>query len=305
LALTKFLKKITGFDKFWKVVSYKLDSQKILNAKILILEHNKLDTINSLKDIEFSVFSQMGDDGILQWLIHKIQLPEHLKTFIEFGVENYTEATTRFLLINNNWSGLVMDGSEANIQFIKNDFVSWMYELSSRQVFITAENINAEIKAEGFEGEIGLLHIDIDGNDYWVWKAINIINPVLVVVEYNSAFGNERPITIPYDPGFIASEAHYSRVYYGTSLQALLALAKEKNYSFLGCNSAGNNAYFIRNDYFTIVENKIMNKEYVRSKFRQNRLPDGKLSLLNDAQILKTVGKLDVFNVLSSKNEVL
>src|SRR5204862_108186 len=106
-------------------------SQKILSAKLLIAENNKLENINSLSDVEFSVFSQVGDDGIIQWLINKIPFPSSSKTFIEFGVENYTEATTRFLLINNNWSGLVMDGSENNIQFIKDDFISWMYQIEA------------------------------------------------------------------------------------------------------------------------------------------------------------------------------
>src|SRR5579863_71896 len=125
------------------------------------LNSQKLD-IKSLAEVEFQVFSQWGDDGIIQYLVNRIEIPN--KTFVEFGVENYKESNTRFLLINNKWSGLVLDGSESNIGFIRNDNVSWAFHLYSKQAFITRDNINGlitEFLTEGYDRDIGILSIDI------------------------------------------------------------------------------------------------------------------------------------------------
>src|SRR5205085_6001779 len=125
-----------------------------------------------------------GDDGIIQYLVRKAGIKS--RVFIEFGVEDYTESNTRFLLISDNWKGLVIDGSNEYIRFIRSDDIYWRHDVTAVCSFVTVENINQTFAQHGFEGEIGLLSIDIDGNDYHVWEAIHIVNPILVVVEYNS-----------------------------------------------------------------------------------------------------------------------
>lgn len=106
------------------------------------IESRQCRTLNSkdIGDNEFKVFSQWGEDGIIQFLIDNIDIKE--KTFIEFGVENYTESNTRFLLQNNNWRGLVIDGSEENISYIKNDSIYWKHNIKAECAFITKDNIN-------------------------------------------------------------------------------------------------------------------------------------------------------------------
>ena len=125
---------------------------------------------NNLNDYEFRVFSQWGEDGIIQHLIRSIDIPK--KYFVEFGVQDYRESNTRFLLVNNNWSGLVMDASAANIERIIKDLLYWAYDIKPVQAFVTRENINELLLKNGASGEIGLLSIDIDGNDFWIWQAI-------------------------------------------------------------------------------------------------------------------------------------
>lgn len=198
--------------------------------------------INKIYSTEFKVFSQWGEDGIIQYLLNNIKIDKEI--FIEFGVENYTESTTRFLLINNNWSGLVLDGNQENINFIKHDEIYWKYNLKAEYAFITAENINNIFEKNGISGEIGILSIDIDGNDFWVWKAIKNVNPAIVICEYNHRLGKERAVTIPYRADFIRSEAHYSNLYYGASIKALTLLAKNKEYSLVAGNENGNNVFF-------------------------------------------------------------
>ncbi len=220
-----------------------IKSPKINLGRIQATLNAHKENIQSLDEVEFQVFSQFGDDGIIQYLVNK--LPIQNKTFIEFGVEDYREANTRFLLVNNAWSGLVLDGDPKNIQQIKSGQLYNFYDIRARQRFITKDNINEIIQAEGFNKEVGILSIDIDGNDYWVWKAITGIEPSIIICEYNSLFGFEEAITIPYQADFIRGKKTPLN-FYGISIKAACILAKEKGYFFIGCNSAGNNAYFIK-----------------------------------------------------------
>lgn len=245
---------------------------------------------------EFRVFSQWGEDGIIQSILNILDIKE--KVFVEFGVQDYTESNTRFLLTNNNWSGLVIDGSRENINFIKKDPIYWRYNLKAECCFITKENINDILLRNGIAGEIGLLSIDIDGNDYWVWKEITSIKPSIVVVEYNARFGKESAVTIPYDPKFIRTEAHYSSIYYGASLKALHILGLEKGYELVGCNTAGNNAFFIRRDLL-IPPLKALSVQdaFVCNQFRESRGVDGALNFLTQEQEMCLLSDLPIINV--------
>jgi hypothetical protein len=246
---------------------------------------------NNLKDNEYRVFSQWGEDGIIQFLLRHIKIAH--KIFVEFGVQNYTESNTRFLLVNNNWAGLVIDGSGDNIAYIRKDPIYWRYNLKAVHSFITKANINNIILENGIKGDIGLLSIDIDGNDYWVWESITVINPSIVIVEYNHRFGKEQAVTIPYDENFVREKAHYSAIYYGASLKALCLLAKRKGYAFIGCNTAGNNAFFLRKDLMPYGLREITTEDgFVSGKFRESRDRDGNLlflSLEEEAQLITTL----------------
>ena len=231
----------------------------------------------TLADAEFRVFSQWGEDGIVQYLLSHIDVGR--KIFVEFGVQNYLESTTRFLLINNNWSGLVIDGGDEYIQYIRNDPIYWQYNLKSECAFITTDNINSLISKNGIRGEIGLLSVDIDGNDYWVWEAIDVVQPVLTVVEYNARFGPDASVSIPYSPEFVRSQAHPSMLYFGASLQALCHLGRRKGYAFVGCNTAGNNAFFVRKDRLPDDMRELSAEEgFVRNQFREARDAQGILT---------------------------
>lgn len=256
---------------------------------------------NSINDFEFSVFSQFGEDGIIQYLVDTIDIKN--KTFVEFGVENYRESNTRFLLMNNNWSGLVLDGSDNNISQIKQSVNFWKYDLSARAAFITKENINEILVSEKFTGEIGLLSIDIDGNDYWVWEEISVIHPVILVIEYNSLFGNKRHITVPYQKDFVRSNYHYSNLVYGASLPALIHLSESKGYSFVGCNLMGNNAFFVREDKLAGLTPCTAAEGFKESSFRESRDKDGRLSFKSRQESYELVKGVTVFNTLTKQIE--
>jgi hypothetical protein len=287
-----------NFSKLEKI----LGDQKILSAKSLINSFN-YSSDRPLANYEFTVFSQWGDDGIIQYLINRVDIP--VKSFIEFGVENYAEANTRFLLINNNWHGLIMDGSKSNMDEIKNSELYWKFDLKTRDIFITCENINELILENGFSGDCGILSIDIDGNDYWIWEAIVAIDPVIVIVEYNSIFGIDRPFTIPYKADFYRTEAHYSNLYYGSSLLSLCDLAEKKGYYFVGCNSAGNNSYFVRKDKIGSIKPLSPQEGFVYSVFKESRNEQGYLSYLNGAARLALLKGMPVFNTRTLQTEVI
>jgi hypothetical protein len=238
----------------------------------------------ALRDAEFKVFSQWGEDGIIQYLISRVAIPKPY--FVEFGVENYLESNTRFLLLNDNWSGLIMDGSDANMQYVRGDAIYWRHELQAVSAFITAENINELLRTHVPERDIGILSVDIDGNDYWVWRAIDAVAPRIVIAEYNSVFGPDLQVTVPYQPDFNRTKAHHSNLFWGASLAALCHLGAQKGYAFVGSNSAGNNAFFVREDCAARLRKLAPAEGYVRSRFRESRNEAGHLTYISgDARL--------------------
>jgi hypothetical protein len=254
----------------------------------------------ALGDAEFKVFSQWGEDGILQYLLSKVAVTEPY--FVEFGVENYQEANTRFLLLNDNWPGLIMDGSEPNMQQVRAERLYWRHELQAVAAFITAENINELLRRHVPSPDIGLLSIDIDGNDYWVWRAIDAVRPRIVVAEYNSVFGPDLAVTIPYQPEFNRTRAHHSNLYWGASLAALCELAAAKGYAFVGSNSAGNNAFFVRQDCAARLRQYSAAEGYVRSRFRESRDEAGQLTYVSGAARLAKIAQMNVHDVRTGRN---
>lgn len=273
---------------------------KQLDAKILINQMRSAGQLQRLADAEFQVSSQFGEDGILQYLIHRVGDLQH--KFIECGVETYVEANTRFLLENNNWSGLVIDCDQKAMEQLRQDDIYWRHDFTSVGAFITRDNINELCQSSGFTGEIGLLSIDIDGNDYWVWKAINAVQPTIVSIEFNSLFGDQHPISIPYDPAFTRGRAHSSMMYWGCSLPALCHLAEQRGYAHVGCDSVGLNAYFVRKDAAHALRTFSAQEGYVRSSIRQSRDKQGNLSFRSFAQTRQEIGDLPVIDVVTGKD---
>jgi len=263
--------------------------------------------INSSKinDYEFKIFSQCGDDGIIQYLIKNLVIEN--KYFIEFGVDDFSESNCRFLMMNNNWSGFVMDESANRIEKLKSKSWFWLYDLTAKSEFVTKENID-DILSSIKEKNIGLLHIDIDGNDYHVFKEMNLdfLNPSIIVLEYNSLFGLDRAITIPYRSDFNRTKAHYSNLFFGASLRAMNHAAESKGYSLIGTNITGNNAYFIRKDLLNSkIKSVNTNIAYNYSKFRESRDPQGSFSLISGEDRFKKIKGLQVENILIGQTEPL
>jgi hypothetical protein len=251
------------------------------------------------RDFEFKVYSQWGEDGIIDHLTTRVPIPN--KVFVEFGVETYTEANTLFLLKHRQWRGLIIDGSPDNITSVRQGQVFWRYDLAAECSFITRENINELLTRNGIAGDIGLLSVDIDGNDYWVWEAISGISPRLIVAEYNSLFGPSAAVSTPYKPNFYRTAEHASNMYYGASIVALTSLARTRGYTLVAGNSAGNNLFFVRDDCLGSLVQQEPSKAYVQAAFREARSAAGKVELLSFAERQAAISHLPVIDVVSGK----
>jgi hypothetical protein len=296
-------KKLDVIEQRLRTVEEELDTLKILAAANLLAQRELAGPVRQLQEAEFRVFSQFGDDGIIQYLIRRLNLPLERQRFVEFGVEDYSEANTRFLLLHGNWSGLIMDGNADAMKAVSRERLSWQHELTAVAAFITRENINDLLSRHGFSRDLGLLSIDIDGNDYWVWEAMENVDAAIVIIEYNSVFGPDHTISVPYDPAFQRRQAHHSMLFWGASLSALTYMSEKKGYALVGCNSAGNNAYFIRRDLLAAVglPELAPAQAYMASKFRESRDQAGALTFLTGKARAQAIASLDVIEVVTGQ----
>ena len=279
-----------------KLISYDLFEKKIfLEGQRFSFLQKKLKKISNLSDAEFSVFSQWGDDGIINWLIDNLKIKN--KFFIEIGVQDYKESNTRFLLKHRNWTGCIIEGNKNYVDDIKKQSIYWKHDLKIKHKFINKNNINSIIKSVTNQNEIGLLSLDIDGVDYWIWKEINSVSPIIFVCEFNSVFGDLKSITVPYNKMFDRTRFHYSNLGFGASLKAFINISKKKGYIYLGTNSNGVNAYFVKKIYYKDIRNKIKNIRSFCSKTRESRDKKFNKNYLGGIFRSKEIENIDVIDL--------
>ena len=292
--MKKFLKKILN-----RLFFYYYEKDIFLKGIILSNNNKNNKLINDLSCVEFSAFSQWGEDGIIDWLISQFKyIP---KTFIEFGVGDYLESNTRFLIKNRNWKGLILESNKEDVLKIKSDPIYWKHDLTVKNIFIKKSNINEIIKKNLKNLEVGLLSVDIDGNDYWIIEHIKCVKPYIIVCEYNAILGDKKMLTVPYNEKFNRTSEHYSNLFFGASINALRDLMNKKGYSFIGTNSNGVNAFFIRNDYAKNILKKIKKVQFFPSKFRESRNNKGKKNFIRGLNRIDVIKNKKVFDLNQKK----
>ena len=229
-----------------------------------------------MDEAAFRAYSQFGEDGVIQWLIARVPIAS--RNFVEFGVEDYRESNTRFLLEHDGWSGLILDAGTAHIRFVRSTDLAWRGVIDARSTFVTAENINELLSDQPVD--TGLLSVDINGMDYWVLSAISVIRPLIVVCEYNSLFGPDAAVTVPYEPTFDRTAAHHSTLYFGVSISALAHWAREHGYRLVGGSAEGVNAFMVRDDVAGDLPDLSGHEAWVATPVRQARDASGRLTYL-------------------------
>ncbi len=229
------------------------DAATQLQLKLMyrnLLESGRV--LPKLNEVGFKAFSQTDEDGILLYIFSIIGTVN--KKSVEVCAGRGIECNTANLIINHGWHGLLVEGDETLVnmgqRFYRTNPHTYIFPPKYVHAWITRENINDVLADNGFKGEIDLMSIDLDGVDYWIWEAIRVTEPRVVVIEYQDILGPERALTVPYSKDFNAYRYPTTLGmpnFCGASLPALTKLARTKGYRLVGCNRYGYNAFFIRN----------------------------------------------------------
>ena len=300
--INKILSKILQLDN-----NYFFESQKILIGQMAtsISTMNKSNS-KMLWDYEVKVFSQWGEDGILDFLCSELEIIK--PRMLELGAGNFTECNSRFLAENLNASVVAVDSREDLIPTIKSMNIFWRTSVLPLKMWITPITIkDIENESRNFLDQIDIISLDIDGNDYWVAQEINFKDVRIVVVEYNPIFGSEAAVTIPREDDFDRTRAHYSNLYYGVSLRAWIKFFKEIDFRFVGSNRAGNNAFFVLENETSKLSVKLPEIDnlslFVDWRVRESRNKRGELTslsmkdgraLISDLPLIDLENKTDI-----------
>lgn len=300
----KIINKISNKIFSNQIFKRKLDDLKLQNGQIFSFFLNtKINSIQSLDEISFKVFSQNNEDAILEYLILSLKLKD-IK-FVEIGTEDYSESNTRYIYEKYNCDGLIVDNTSNLISKVSQHLDVWKGNLAIEENFVNIENINILINKYFPNKSIDIFSLDIDGIDYWILKELPDDISKVIVAEYNPYFGPDLEITVPYSQNFNRSEYHSSNLCWGMSLRALINLMEDKGFDFVGSNSLRNNAFFIKNEFINLLSLDSIDtsnlKNFTNARFRENRSKTNKLELSSPDENLNIIQDCKVLNLKNDK----
>ena len=288
--INKFLSKISSKNK------YSIGLSHILNFRV------KYSKIKNINDLDFKIFSQNGEDGIIDYLLHSLKIDK--PKFIEIGVGDYTECNTRFLFERCSPKGLIIDCLKDLEKKISNNIKLWRADLTILEKMISPDNINVILKKFNFHNKVDLFSLDIDGIDYWVLKALPKNFSKIAVIEFNSNFGYKKEISVPLIKNFDRTKYHYSNLCYGASLKAIINLMKKKGFVFIGTNLHRVNAFFVQKKFLKKINLNLNSKSLKNntdSNIRESRDKKNKLTYLTSKKKIKIIGNCKVIDVSKKK----
>ena len=286
---------------------YTFDKIMFCVGEVQISQNKKrYEEIRDLTETEVKIFSQNGEDGIIDYLVNKLKL--NTKNFVEIGVGNYRESNTRFLYNKYHPKGLIIDYIDDMEKKVKPFVNLWKGDLRICNKQINSENI-LDILNNSCDYEIDIFSIDIDSIDYWIIEKLNRNISKIFIAEYNPVFGSKLEITVPNISGFERNKYHYSNLCYGMSLKALINLMDKKGYYFIGTNLQKINAFFIskefkKEEFFKNIEIKSLDN-YTNSNIRDSRDRNYDLSYLSGDKKFKEIEECEVINLKENKSELV
>ncbi len=257
--------------------------------------------VKNLWDAEVKVYSQWGEDGILDYICELIELAK--PRVLEIGAGNFVECNSRFIAEFRNASVVAVD-ARADLLNASLHSLKWKNHIELVNEWITPNNINSIIEfAEQNMNSVDIFSLDLDGNDYWSLESANLSQFKIVVVEYNALFGSSYEVTVPRNDRFERHKQHASGLYYGASLKAFVELLEHKEFIFIGTNRSCVNAFFIKKNLRSKFETlKIHDLDkYVDSTIRESRDSFGKLSFLAGIDRNIAIESLPLWNIASQE----
>ncbi len=299
---TSFLKKFNLdrliFDKIFFYIGLNQISE---NRKIY-------NDVKNIQEVDLKIFSQNGEDGIIDYLMSKLKLIPSSTNFIEIGVGDYRESNTRFIYNRFHPKGLIVDCIDNMESKVKPHVNLWKGDLRVCNKQVNSKNINQIIK-NNCDFQVDLFSIDIDSVDYWIIKELKKNISKIFIAEFNPIFGPNLRVTVPNIDGFDRTKYHYSNLCYGMSLRALIELMDEKNYYFIGTNLQKMNAFFISKDFKkeNFFKNIIINeyKNYTNSNVRDSRDKNYNLNFLSGSNKIKEIYDCEVINLESNNHDLV
>lgn len=195
---------------------------------------------DGLTRFELKAFSQNGEDGVIAEIMRRFGVTDGF--FVEFGAGAGVEANCVFLADVLGWRGLFMEAGKGAYERLGRKYHG-SSRVSTTQALVTPENVEQLFAAAGVPIEPDILSIDVDGNDYWIWRALTTYRPKLLVIEYNAGLGPEATVVQPY-----SADAWGQTDFFGASIGSLCRLGEEKGYRLVHTELSGVNAFFIRSD---------------------------------------------------------
>ena len=280
--------------KYFK--KYQIEKKIMIGNSHFLNMKSKYTDLKKLNSVDYKIFSQNGEDGIINYLTSQLNINK--PKFIEIGVGDYSESNTRFIFETVSPHGMIIDCIKNFREKVKGNVLIWKGQLEIIEQQVSNKNILHLINSKNFFENLDIFSLDIDGVDYWILKELPKNFSKIAIIEYNPIFGVEKNITVPNIENFNRNDYHYSNLCFGMSLKAAIKVMEEKNFYFVGVNLMRNNAFFVSNifskdDYFRNLE--VDNLENIdNANFQESRDKNGKLNYLGGKKKIQEISECEV-----------
>jgi hypothetical protein len=301
--LNKFFKFLHEIYRFKSQQNFD-DLKFLIGQNSILASRARYTQIQFLHEAEVKIFSQWGEDGIIDYLLHILKISK--PRILEIGVGDFTECNSRFAAEFMNASVYMVDINKELVDKVIDKNLYWKTTLYPQIDRVTPDNAqshfeSALIKMRG----IDLLSIDIDGNDFWVLEALDLEKVSIVICEYNPVYGSKIACTIIRNDNYDRSKSHFSYLHFGMSLRAAILLLKRKGFIFVGSNLVGNNAFFVREELRSQIKLQIPDLDqlefFVDWRIRESRSRDGDLNFLSLNDSRKEIQDCSVYDIEAEK----
>jgi hypothetical protein len=235
----------------YDVASLQGQIQKNIEIQFLYFVKNNVKIFDDIKDAGFRCYSQFEEDGIILYLLTLIG--KKTRSVVEICCGAGHQSMSANLIINHGYKGYLFDGDDYNVrtaeEFFRSQKECLLVQPAIKRAWITKSNINNLLEDIGVTGEVDVLILDLDGNDYHIWDSIDVISPRICVFEVNSIIPSDLAITIPYTEDFYAlDKGKIDSQFRSVSLLAMIKLSRKKGYTMVGSHKYGFNVFFVRDD---------------------------------------------------------